>query len=124
VALICYHASHEQFAPSHLLKLVQQAEQAGFAAIHSSDHFHPWSAGSWADGLLTTAGQRAETQEKITAFKENGGAGKPVYVQFAFSYARSREEAVAGAWHQWRSNMIPADAMGGLYKPEHFDAAG
>lgn len=43
MALICYHASHEQFAPSHLLQLIQQAEQAGFDGIHSSDHFHPWS---------------------------------------------------------------------------------
>jgi probable non-F420 flavinoid oxidoreductase len=40
---IAYHASHEQFAPSRLLQLVQQAQAAGFHAIHSSDHFHPWS---------------------------------------------------------------------------------
>lgn len=39
---IGFHASHEQFAPSHLLKLVQQAEDAGFQAVLSSDHFHPW----------------------------------------------------------------------------------
>jgi coenzyme F420-dependent glucose-6-phosphate dehydrogenase len=43
MAIITYHASHEQFAPSHLVKLAIQAEQAGFGAIHSSDHFHPWS---------------------------------------------------------------------------------
>ncbi len=40
---IGFHASHEQFTPSHLLKLVQRAEKAGFQAILSSDHFHPWS---------------------------------------------------------------------------------
>ena len=40
---IGFHASHEQFAPSHLVRLVQQAEAAGFAAAKSSDHFHPWS---------------------------------------------------------------------------------
>lgn len=40
---IGYHASHEQFSPSHLLELVQKAETAGFQAILSSDHFHPWS---------------------------------------------------------------------------------
>lgn len=43
MAIFCYHASHEQFAPSHLLRLAVMAEQAGFKAIHSSDHFHPWS---------------------------------------------------------------------------------
>lgn len=40
---IGYHASHEQFKPSELLKYVQQAEQAGFTLALSSDHFHPWS---------------------------------------------------------------------------------
>lgn len=40
---IGFHASHEQFSPGHLLKLVQQAEKAGFQAVLSSDHFHPWS---------------------------------------------------------------------------------
>lgn len=40
---IGYHASHEQFTPRHLLELVQQAEKAGFQAVLSSDHFHPWS---------------------------------------------------------------------------------
>lgn len=40
---ISYHASHEQFAPSALLSYVKLAEQAGFTACHSSDHFHPWS---------------------------------------------------------------------------------
>jgi coenzyme F420-dependent glucose-6-phosphate dehydrogenase len=40
---IAYQASHEQFSPTELLNLVQQAEQAGFDAVNSSDHFHPWS---------------------------------------------------------------------------------
>jgi coenzyme F420-dependent glucose-6-phosphate dehydrogenase len=40
---IAYQASHEQFAPSHLLCLARMAEEAGFDAIHSSDHFHPWN---------------------------------------------------------------------------------
>ncbi len=43
MCLISYHASHEQFDPVELLHYVQQAEAAGFTAIHSSDHFHPWS---------------------------------------------------------------------------------
>jgi len=40
---ISYHASHEQFPPSELLRLVKRAEQAGFHEAKSSDHFHPWS---------------------------------------------------------------------------------
>ena len=38
-----YHASHEQFSPSDLVRYVQLAEKAGFDAVGSSDHFHPWS---------------------------------------------------------------------------------
>jgi len=40
---IGYHASHEQFKPSLLLKYAMMAEEHGFDAIHSSDHFHPWN---------------------------------------------------------------------------------
>src|SRR5436853_6200911 len=43
MARIAYHASHEQFRPSCLLRWTQQAEEAGFGAFFSSDHFHPWS---------------------------------------------------------------------------------
>lgn len=40
---IGWHASHEQIAPSRLLADVRLAEQAGFEAGMSSDHFSPWS---------------------------------------------------------------------------------
>jgi coenzyme F420-dependent glucose-6-phosphate dehydrogenase len=43
MAILGYHASHEQFKPSALLQYVIKAEYAGFKAINSSDHFHPWS---------------------------------------------------------------------------------
>jgi len=36
------HASHEQVHPSVLLAAVQRAEEAGFEAAMSSDHFSPW----------------------------------------------------------------------------------
>ena len=255
--MICYHASHEQFAPSRLLQLVVMAEKAGFDAIHSSDHFHPWSkrqgnsgftfswigaamqatrlpfsmvcapgqryhpaivaqaiatlgeifpgrinfelgsgealnemitgqawpikevrnqrllecvhiirrllrgeevshnglvtikeariysrplkiplllcaaisettsrwAGEWADGLLTTAGTVEETKKKIDGFYENGGYGKPVYLQLSFSYARSKVQAINGAHDQWRSNILPPQKLANFYKVEHFDEA-
>lgn len=43
MATIAYHASHEQFKPSELLEYAILAEQAGFEAVSSSDHFYPWS---------------------------------------------------------------------------------
>ncbi|MEE6259129.1 TIGR03885 family FMN-dependent LLM class oxidoreductase [Plantactinospora sonchi] len=38
------HASHEQIHPAALLRAVVRAEEAGFDAAMSSDHFSPWSA--------------------------------------------------------------------------------
>jgi probable non-F420 flavinoid oxidoreductase len=40
---IGFHASHEQFAPGLLLALAAEAQDAGFQAVKTSDHFHPWS---------------------------------------------------------------------------------
>ena len=40
---IGFHCSHEQIPPGELLAAVRHAEQAGFAAAMSSDHFSPWS---------------------------------------------------------------------------------
>jgi coenzyme F420-dependent glucose-6-phosphate dehydrogenase len=48
---IGYHASHEQFPPSRLLDCARLAEQAGFSALFSSDHFHPWSEAQGQSGF-------------------------------------------------------------------------
>jgi coenzyme F420-dependent glucose-6-phosphate dehydrogenase len=40
---IGYHAPHERFAPSELLKYVGLAGRSGFEHAMCSDHFHPWS---------------------------------------------------------------------------------
>jgi probable non-F420 flavinoid oxidoreductase len=59
---IAFHASHEQWPPSALLKYVRRAEQSGFAAGMCSDHFNPWIeeqgqsgfAWSWLGAALAT----------------------------------------------------------------------
>jgi len=43
MVLVGWHASHEQIAPSQLLRDVAHAERAGFQAAWSSDHVSPWS---------------------------------------------------------------------------------
>jgi coenzyme F420-dependent glucose-6-phosphate dehydrogenase len=43
MAIVGFHAAHEQTAPSELLRLTRYAEQMGFKAAMCSDHFHPWS---------------------------------------------------------------------------------
>jgi probable non-F420 flavinoid oxidoreductase len=76
VVIVGWHASHEQIAPSALLRAARSAEEAGFDAGMSSDHFSPWSerqgqsgfAWSWLGaalastslpfGVVTAPGQR------------------------------------------------------------------
>src|ERR687895_1437541 len=43
MARIGIHCSHEQIPPRDLLAAVRHAEEAGFGAAMSSDHFSPWS---------------------------------------------------------------------------------
>ena len=43
VAIVGWHASHEQVPPSSLLIAARRAEEVGFDAGMSSDHFSPWS---------------------------------------------------------------------------------
>jgi probable non-F420 flavinoid oxidoreductase len=57
-----FHASHEQIAPSQLLRDVQHAERAGFEMAMCSDHIAPWGtrqghsgyAWSWLGAALAT----------------------------------------------------------------------
>lgn len=253
--MIGYQASHEQFAPSDLLRYSSMAEKAGFTSINSSDHFYPWSKrqghsgysfawlgaamaqttlpygvvctpgyrnhpaivaqaaatlsemfpnrfwmalgsgealneritgekfpikpernerlqecagiikrllqgetvthfgrvtventklytlpkkaplligaavtketaawmGTWADGLITVHRQHKELKEVVDAFRNNGGDGKPVFLKVQLSYASSEEEALHGAWDQWRTNIFHSTALAELWEVEQFD---
>ncbi len=254
---IGYHASHEQFAPSRLLQLVQRAEVAGFAEAKSSDHFHPWSerqgqsgyawswlgaalqatrfplgvvsaagyryhpavlaqgaatlgemfpgrfwlalgsgeaineaitgvvwpekaernavlaecvdvvralfAGEevthrgrvtvveaklysrpqqpvplfgaavtpataglvarWADGLLTAGHRPDEVAALVEAFRARTGAGKPIHLQMAVSYAPSEAEAERQALDQWSAAAIGGEVNWDIRRPSDFDTA-
>jgi len=48
---IGFHASHEQFTPDRLLRLVVAAEAAGFDAAMCSDHWAPWSEAQGESGF-------------------------------------------------------------------------
>jgi probable non-F420 flavinoid oxidoreductase len=51
MTVIGFHCSHEQIDPAQLLRDVQRAEQAGFTAGMSSDHFSPWSVRQGESGF-------------------------------------------------------------------------
>lgn len=257
MAIIGYHASHEQFTPSSLLKWAVLAEQAGFGALNCSDHFHPWSErqgqsgfsfawlgaalqattlpcgvvcapgqryhpaivaqavatlgelfpdrfwislgsgealneritgekwpgkaernarlqecfdiirrllagetvthygkvtvedaklytrpqtppllvgaavtektagwiGQWADGLITVHQPIDQLKRVIDAFRQGGGEGKPLYLKVQLSYAPTEQEALAGAYDQWRTNVLSSEILDDLWQVAQFDAA-
>ncbi|HMQ31191.1 MAG TPA: TIGR03885 family FMN-dependent LLM class oxidoreductase [Chloroflexaceae bacterium] len=259
MATIGYHASHEQWRPSELLRFVRAAEEAGFAAAMCSDHFHPWSerqaqsgfawswlgaamgatalghfglvnapgqryhpaiiaqaaatldelfpgrlwvamgsgqalnehitgarwpskaernqrlrdsvevirrlwtgetvsfegpfftvdearlyttprvtpriiaaalspetagwAAEWADGMITTVQPRERMRAIVQAFRDGGGADKPLFLQAQHSYARDEAVALAGAHDQWRTNIFASPVLSDLRMPYQFDAA-
>jgi coenzyme F420-dependent glucose-6-phosphate dehydrogenase len=256
MVLCAYHASHEQFAPSALVRYARLAEQAGFTAVSSSEHLQPWSTrqgqsgfawvwlgagmqttglpcslvcapgpryhpmliaqaaatlaelfpgrfqsalgsgealnervlgqpwppkaerharllecvdiiralwagatvmhdgrvrieegrlytrpavplplygaaitattarwvGSWADGLLTLGGPPEAVRRTLEEFYEGGGAGKPVVLQVALSYARDEALARRGPYEQWRTNVFPSEVLAELWRPDQFEA--
>jgi probable non-F420 flavinoid oxidoreductase len=79
--------------------------------------------GSWADGLITVHRPPAELRRVIDAFRSGGGDGKPVRVQVKVAWATSEDEALAGAYDQWRTNVFDPVLMADLETVEQFEAA-
>lgn len=78
-------------------------------------------AGAWADGLLTVSKPIEELKKTIEAFYEGGGTGKPVHVQMAMSYARDENDALEGAYDQWRTNILSPQDLADISRVEQFD---
>ncbi len=65
VATLGWKASTEQYPPTELLEYAVAAENAGFDAVDSSDHFHPWSPEGQAAFTWTWLGAAAVQTKKI-----------------------------------------------------------
>ena len=75
-----------------------------------------WVAG-WADALITVVQPDEQLDAVVDAFRTNGGAGKPMYLQVHLAYAPTDEEARAAAFDQWRQNTLPNSVMTELAHP-------
>ena len=53
--------------------------------------------GNWADALITVHASPKRLGKVIEAFRRGGGAGKPIILQAALSWAPSEEEAESEA---------------------------
>lgn len=115
------HDGHVRVVEAKLYTRPRRAP-ALFAAALSSETAE-W-AGAWADGLITTAGPLDAMKEIVAAFRRGGGEGKPLYLQFAMSWAEREEDALEGAWDQWRTVVLGSAVQATLRTPADFDAVG
>lgn len=80
-----------------------------------------WAA-EWADGLITV-NQPPETLRRIVdAYRDAGGRGD-LHLQVHLAWAPNRDQALALAVDQWRSNCVPTSLSWELDTPEQFEAA-
>jgi coenzyme F420-dependent glucose-6-phosphate dehydrogenase len=79
--------------------------------------------GGWADGLITISRPVEKLKQVVEAFRRGGGTGKPVYLKVQLSYGRTEEEALQGAWDQWKTVVFPSPVLTELRLPQQLDAA-
>ena len=80
-------------------------------------------AGSWADGLITVSLPHGRVKSIVDAFRDGGGAGKPLVLQVKLSFGESDAAALAGAHAQWRFNVFDSGIAAELRTPQQFESA-
>ncbi len=81
------------------------------------------TGGMWADGLITVARPLDQLRPVIDAFRETGGADKPVLLQTHVAWAEDETTARAIAHEQWRTNVFGSALTWNLELPSQFDEA-
>jgi probable non-F420 flavinoid oxidoreductase len=79
--------------------------------------------GGWADALITVAADRDHMRRVADAFREGGGAGKPLFLQVVLAFADSDDRALSEAHDQWRQCALPREQLAELDSPDAFDRA-
>ena len=77
----------------------------------------------WVDALVTVAGPRTGMTAVVNAFREAGGASKPMFLQVALSHASTDAQSRDAALDQWCFCALPATALADLRTPAEFEAA-
>ncbi|MCY1640981.1 TIGR03885 family FMN-dependent LLM class oxidoreductase [Methylorubrum sp. SL192] len=79
--------------------------------------------GAWADGLVTVGIEPDKLRPVVEAFREGGGAGKPVFLQTKVCWDPDPARALAEAHAQWSSNAIEGEVNWEMRRPEDFETA-
>ncbi len=81
-----------------------------------------WVA-TWADALITVSQPDDRVDAVIEAFRRNGGAKKPMYLQVHLAFAPSDDEARSAAFAHWRQNALDSRMLADLRHPSQMAAA-
>jgi coenzyme F420-dependent glucose-6-phosphate dehydrogenase len=73
--------------------------------------------------LMTVAQDRDVMRAVVDAFREGGGAGKPMFLQVPLSYAATDTAAAAAAFDQWRHSVLTPQQLADVTHPDGFDRA-
>lgn len=80
-----------------------------------------WGA-EWADGLITVSQPLEKLRPIVEAFRNHGGAGKPVYLQVKLSYAADEATALREAHEQWATNVLEPALSEDIGTPQAYEA--
>jgi probable non-F420 flavinoid oxidoreductase len=114
------HEGHVTVSEARLWTLPERPPMLVGAAVTAETA--GWVA-EWADALITVAQPDEQLDALVDAFRSNGGADKPMYLQVHVAYARTDEEARDAAFAQWRQNALGSNVMTELRHPEQMAAA-
>jgi G6PDH family F420-dependent oxidoreductase len=76
-------------------------------------------AGEMGDGLITTS----PNAEVVKTFQDNGGKGKPMYIQFTVSFDEDEEKAIQTAYDIWPIAGYNDPLNTELRLPKYFEKA-
>ena len=114
------HAGHVTVSEAQLWTRPERPPMLVGAAV--TPETAAWVA-EWADALITVVQPDEQLDAVVDAFRSNGGANKPMYLQVHLAYAPTDAEARDAAFAQWRQNTLPNSVMTDLAHPAQISAA-
>jgi probable non-F420 flavinoid oxidoreductase len=114
------HEGHVQISEAKLWTRPEKPPMLVGAAV--TPQTAGWVA-EWADALITVSQADEQLDAVVEAFRSNGGAGKPMFLQIHLAYAPTDAEARDAAFDQWRQNTLPNSVMTDLAHPAQISAA-
>ncbi len=114
------HAGHVTVSEARLWTRPERAPLLVGAAV--TPETAGWVA-EWADALITVVQPDERLDAVVQAFRANGGANKPMYLQVHLAYGPTENEARASAFAEWGQNCLDNSVMTSLAHPAQISAA-